>query len=354
MNCCINCFKDKEIRSIINSYNNSGNCDFCGSGNISIYDVNCIPNPVADGIVGIVNIYDISEHSEAKPLKNALCDDWDIFAVGSETILLLVKRLCASAYSEDSGIFSRNVGIPRLSNLGHLQQVAIVGGKTWFEFSEYIKYKNRFHANTFNARVFGKYLESAEKEYEEGTIMYRARIASTESGFDIDDMGAPPTSKRISGRINPEGIGVLYLSLDKETVFHESRASTLDFVSVGAFRLKKDIRIVNLTKISEVSPLLFMEDTEDLEQYAANRKILKEIALEIAKPLRRNDGPLEYLPTQYITEFIKSKGYDGVEFASTLREGGYNLAVFDEDVFECFEVNTVEVSKITYETIPEL
>ncbi len=81
-----------------------------------------------------------------------------------------------------------------------------------------------------------------------------------------------------------------------------------------------------------------------------NRKVFKEIALEVAKPLRRSDSALEYLPTQYIAEFIKSQGYDGVEYASTLREGGYNIAVFDERLFECVSVNTVEVKKIQYET----
>lgn len=351
MNCCINCFKDSEIRSIISSYNNISNCDFCGSLHIPTYHVGCEPNPIADGLVAIINIYGVAADAGAKPLKNALYDDWDIFAIGSEAILLLVKKLCSFAYPEDSEIFSRNVAITRLANRDFLQQVAIVGGKTWQEFSEHIKLKNRFHANMFNAEMFGAYLENAEKEYVEGTVMYRARIAPNKQGFAIGEMGAPPTNRCISGRVNPEGIGVLYLSLDNETVLHETKASTLDFVSVGEFRLNRNARIVNLTEISQISPFLFIED---LEQYAANRKVFQEIALEIAKPLRRNDSSLEYLPTQYITEFIKSRGYDGVEYASTLKNGGYNLAIFDEKLFTCTKVRTVEVSDVTYVTKPNL
>jgi len=83
-------------------------------------------------------------------------------------------------------------------------------------------------------------------------------------------------------------------------------------------------------------------------------KVFQDIAAEIAKPLRRSDSPLEYLPTQYIAEFIKSKKYDGVEFASTIRQGGYNLAVFDESLFECVDVETVEVSEVLYTTDPLL
>jgi hypothetical protein len=88
--------------------------------------------------------------------------------------------------------------------------------------------------------------------------------------------------------------------------------------------------------------------------YAANRKVFQEISVDIAKPLRRSDSHIEYLPTQYIAEFIKSQGYNGVEYASTLREGGYNLAVFDEIAFECIGVETVEVTEILYQTQPQL
>ena len=146
-------------------------------------------------------------------------------------------------------------------------------------------------------------------------------------------------------------IPALYLSSDCETVLHEVRATTHDYITIGEFRLQRDIEVVNLSGFSNTSPFLYQGE---IEKYAANRKVFQEIALELAKPLRRNDSPLEYLPTQYIAEFIKSQGYDGVEYASTLRQGGHNLAVFNEELFECTSVNTIEISKIVYNTSPEL
>ena len=77
-------------------------------------------------------------------------------------------------------------------------------------------------------------------------------------------------------------------------------------------------------------------------------KIFSDIAKEIAKPLRRNDSSLEYLPTQFITEFIKSKGYAGVSYTSTMGTGGVNIAAFDEAMFECIAVHVVEVKGIEY------
>ena len=38
MKCCIDCFKDSEIREIIHKYGTRGNCDFCSAKNIDVYD----------------------------------------------------------------------------------------------------------------------------------------------------------------------------------------------------------------------------------------------------------------------------------------------------------------------------
>ena len=101
------------------------------------------------------------------------------------------------------------------------------------------------------------------------------------------------------------------MTSDMETALHEVRASAFDFVSVGKFQLKKDIRVVNISALNEISPVLY---SSGLESMAANITIFSNISKEIAKPLRRNDSLLEYLLIQYITEFIKCKGYAGVEF----------------------------------------
>ena len=199
----------------------------------------------------------------------------------------------------------------------------------------------------FNHEQFASFLSIIRNNYPAGTHMYRARISTEKRGFTKSEMAAPPKGRRTAGRINPEGIGVLYLSSDKLTVLNEVRASAFDYVTIGKFQALRGIRVANLSGVGQTSPFLY---GSELEKFAANRKVFQEIAAEIAKPLRRSDSPLEYLPTQYIAEFIKSQNYDGVEYASTLRQGGYNLAVFDEDSFECIDVETVEVSKILYET----
>lgn len=118
--------------------------------------------------------------------------------------------------------------------------------------------------------------------------------------------------------------------------------------TVGDFIAQKDLIVVDLSAISKMSPFLYQGD---IEQFFINRQAFQDIALEIAKPLRRNDSPLEYLPTQYISEFIKSQGYDGVAYESTMNPSGYNIAVYNETLFECNNVTTVEVKKVNYEFV---
>lgn len=134
-------------------------------------------------------------------------------------------------------------------------------------------------------------------------------------------------------------------------MIHEIRANAFDNVTIGEFQLLRDIKVVNLSGIAQASPFHY---DNGLERFTVNRKVYQEIALEVAKPLRRSDSPLEYLPTQYIAEFIKSQNYHGVEYASTLREGGFNLSVFDESLFKCINVQTVEVVEIHYKTKPDI
>ena len=74
----------------------------------------------------------------------------------------------------------------------------------------------------------------------------------------------------------------------------------------------------------------------------------------MSKSLRRSDSTLDYVPTQYIVDFIKSiehndeQEYDGIEYNSTTNPGGYNLAIFNPDLFECVSVSVYDIEKLQY------
>ena len=60
----------------------------------------------------------------------------------------------------------------------------------------------------------------------------------------------PPAGKSSEGRANARGITCLYVASDVDTTLHEVRAGVFDFVSVGTFRLKQDITVVDLRAIT--------------------------------------------------------------------------------------------------------
>lgn len=88
---------------------------------------------------------------------------------------------------------------------------------------------------------------------------------------------------------------------------------------------------------------------ENILKQVINQNILKDIAREVSKPKRRLDSSLDYLPGEYISEYIKSLGYEGIKYKSTLKNNGVNYAIFNEKNFKCEEVKTYEVKDIKHD-----
>ena len=231
-----------------------------------------------------------------------------------------------------------------------LKENSILKGYTWEQFVEALKHENRFHTNHINTDILKVFCSFIRKGYKAGTKFYRGRISS-KTGFDCSSMGAPPKEKISEGRANSAGIQRLYLAGDKDTTIHEMRAGAFDYITLGCFELKKDITVVDLKMINKISPLI---EQLDVTQYYINRDHLNKINDEMSKALRRSDSPLDYVPTQYITDFIQSvthdgeHEYDGIEYRSTLYPNGYNLAIFDPLLFECVSVETIQIKDLRY------
>lgn len=78
----------------------------------------------------------------------------------------------------------------------------------------------------------------------------------------------------------------------------------------------------------------------------------------MGKIMRRSDSALDYVPTQYISDFVKSIVHDGVpeyagiEYKSVMHDDGYNLALFEPDLFECIETEVYRIDAIEYRKHP--
>lgn len=353
MFCCRNCFADTEIRAIISGYKAIGDCDFCGSHNVPIYEIGK-DQTIAELFDGLLDIYSpISDLPGGFPrgktdlIKNILCNDWNIFQGKADSVYRLITEICANRYKEQPELFDGPVGIKQSQDHDYLEENSILKNYRWADFVDGIKRKNRFHSDYINTDKLFTFLRCAVKLHRKGEILFRSRICYTETGYQRREMGPPPPNIAKGGRVNPVGISLLYLADEAETTLYEIRAGVYDYVTVGRFKLLKDIEVINLANIGRISPFIGIDYGFDFTQYAVNIEHLKMIAQEIAKPLR-NDNTLDYLPTQYISDYIRSKGYDGIEYGSTMRKQGFNLAVFDPNLFKCTSTKVYDIKSISY------
>ena len=356
MKCCVHCFKDSEIIAVIEATQNIGTCDFCGHEHTAIYEIsaNTILTELFEGFLDIYSVVDElppGYPDERKALlRDCLFQDWGIFAVDAECIQKLILALCHDKYVAQPKLFESPVGIAEYCNPTYLEKNAILKTYSWQTFVEDIKRNNRFHTKYVNKDILKLFIHCVRKTYEPRQVFYRARICTSKAGYKTKEMGAPPFERATAGRANPEGVQVLYVSNSEKTTLHEIRAGMFDYVSIGAFALLKQIEVINLAEIDVISPFIANSLFGiDYVQYAVNLEVLRKMRAEIAKPLRRHDSSLDYLPTQYISNFIKSLGFDGIEYTSTMSEEGRNLAVFKESVFRCIKTKVLDIKAIEYE-----
>ena len=354
MNCCSNCFVDKEIVSIICGQNTLGDCYFCGSKNIFVYDTNDSEKLLSELLYGLLSIYTTSKSlpddfpDEKKDfLKNILHRDWHIFKLEPEKISDLLKAVCSDKYLDDPELFDLPVGLPQLCDITYLNENSLLKAYQWDSFVKALKTENRFHSNHVNTEILRLFVDYAKVSYSAGNVFYRARICTDGTGFSPNDMSAPPPELAKAGRVNAEGISVLYLGDSIETVVYEVRAGRYDYVSIGTFELLQDIKIISLDLLNNISP--FMREEGNITKHAVNLPHLAQLSHEVARPLRRSDSALDYLPTQYISDFIKNQPeISGISYKSTMAKKGTNLAVFTPSYFKCIDTNVLEIKEIQY------
>ena len=342
MQCCSECFSSSYLKNIIESRGAMGDCDFCNSKEVATYQ----PKELA---IFFQNIFDLykrdSKNGESIEIKLESDFKGKIF---SDKIIVnrkkLLNEIVAEDFSKYKTIFANKVSLNRvIDNTSKLRVLPLQ--TSWDKFAEEIKTTNRFHIqNTLDLGRLAQLLKRYERHIHSGSKYYRARISDSKSGFKISEMKNPPVEKAKAGRANPMGISYLYLANDLLTTLYEARASLYDYVTVGTFRLKEDIKVINLR--GDTYDPIYLAEQGELEEFLIHLPFITKLEKELSKPRRRSDIELDYLPTQYLSEFIKSLGFDGVEFQSSLYPLGYNLAVFKPDKFQCIKAKVYDIEKI--------
>ncbi|MCI2227585.1 MULTISPECIES: RES family NAD+ phosphorylase [Flavobacteriaceae] len=338
MNCCVNCFTSDYIISIINADDRVGNCNFCKSTNVSIYT----PRELIPFFRNFLSLYAVDASSN-QDIAQSLKKDFNLTTDIVEDSKELFKAIFIDEMEDITELFNSNVSSEiKIELLSETNQIHGI----WEDFKEEIKYTNRYHIqNTIDLKKLANFFEheSFYKEIKKGRIFYRCRI-SDKKGFAPDKMGNPPKEVTTGGRANPKGISYLYVADTLKTSLYETRASLFDYVTVGEFQLKEDLKILNLRNPKD-DPIPWSEN-EAIEDFLIYVPFIQTLQKEISLPIRKLDKQLDYIPTQYISEFIKSLGFDGVEYQSSLYSEGYNLAIFNPEKLNCKTTQVYEIEGI--------
>ncbi|MFK7780489.1 MAG: RES family NAD+ phosphorylase [Candidatus Gracilibacteria bacterium] len=338
LNCCEECFPSDYLKDMIRYGDVIGNCSFCSSKHTYVY------NPLELSLIfkNLLDLYIISDDGDS--IENKLDIDFpdEIF---SSKVNSNKKELLKKILSQDLEDYNA-----KLTNKVILDESLVTDNtlvNTWEGFINEIKEVNRFHIqNTLNEENLKKFFSRLVSDKQIGEFFFRARKSDI-GGYPIEKMGKPPKNKSIHGRANPKGISYLYLANNSDTTFYEVRATLLDNVTIGKFKLNENITLIDLRENS-YNDIIQLADSEDLGDFLKIKAFIKRLDSELSEPYNHDDKELDYLPTQYISEFIKSLGYKGIIYNSSLSPKGYNLVIFDGSELECIERKVFNIEGIEF------
>lgn len=332
--CCHACFGDRGLRrDIIPSLSSSsGGCSYCFTNGVPLVE----PRALRDLFELLISVYE--PVASGLTLVDWLKHDWKLFSHPAMDVAH-AKELLGDVL--DDGDIVRKTFSP--SAVYHSEALA-----RWETLRDELMWKNRYFLDealdTDRLRELLGHLIADDMP----TNWYRARILDRDVPFPISEMGAPPKRKATHGRANPAGIPYLYLGSLPETAAAEVRPHTGEVACVANFTVAPPLNAVDLRNPRGlVSPFL-LADAIAIGQLRADIAFLERLGDELTRPVLPSGAAIDYIPSQYLCEFIKKVGYDGVVYRSSVSEG-INLALFDSTKAIPDSVSLYNVTKVSVE-----
>lgn len=322
MKVCPNCFNDYFVRRQLESLKevHISDCSNCGSSNIKLYDASSLS--MSETIFTYYNEAEV----DGKTFVQCLIDDWEVFS--QNVSYSNAEKIIKCFFSEFDFIGKYYVK-------NHVEDTDF---SSWEEFKEDLIYENRFFPK--GGKEFLERLEQifpALLYMKEIPQFFRARISN--EILPIDQMGKPPKDVASVGRANPVGISYLYVASNIKTAIAEVRPQQKDSVCIATFEPSEDFRLLDLRNpMKRLSPFELASLEIEASEIHRNLAYLVNLGNELSKPIKSAKAKLDYLPTQFLCEFIKHSPsrFDGVVYKSSVGDG-FNLAIFDDEKVKMLE-----------------
>jgi hypothetical protein len=371
--CCSSCFEASRLKRLVRKNHQRGDCDYCGSTHIAIVPAESLGHyfePLLEDYAevqeGVHFIAALDEEADGEPLDALLAEDHpEIFSarLGDEARQRLIQDIVDAIDRPDpsEGVYGRRVSElwTRRGNeiwAGADEEYFRSPNYRWRAFVEDIKRRQRFAraagASDSDPATYltADVLNALTTRLRRGKALYRAVLDGERKDgriilpHPVERMRGPrPEHCRRGGRVNPPGIPVLYTATRATTAIAEARPWKGAPVSVATMIPRKGMRLIDLVphghrRRRRKRMRTYVEGLYD---------VLSSIGAAMAEPVNPDDTEIDYIPTQYVAELIKAKGYDGIKYASAVSPGA-NVALFNLDSVSIESVHLYSVKAVAY------
>lgn len=329
------CFRDVELVAFYDLYGKEGTCGITKTKSCVI-DIT--------EIQGFLEAL-LCQFKPGIPLRqiaHQLNENWDVFkddCIGEQ----ILQQVAPTAHS-----------IRKISARGgsiYMDHVA-AAVNSWREFKGEIAWRRRFLISSMEYEWEDMLRKEIPVSISQEEHFYRARLHGEADVpcYDPCSMGAPPRELSTAGRANPSGIPYLYLCEQDTTTLYEVRALYLDEATIGTFQLADEgqpIKIIDFTSSSLLSLYgAYSAGDFPIELVMAMTLLKRAISRDLSKPIRRYDTEDDYIPTQFLCEYVRDvMGKGGIKYYSALRPGEANVVIFSPEKMRCTGVKKVRVVK---------
>lgn len=236
-----------------------------------------------------------------------------------------------------------------------------------------LSWENRFFVDERFLKLLYEYAtdsmwqDHSNQLFEAGKSFYRARIYKEPDaherlsnpkrfkpfqGYDEDNSFVPRDKRTIAeGRLNPADLMYLYTCSDQETAILEKRAQSGEYVSVATIKNTEKLCFFDISKNWSM-----IVDSDD-----KRARWYSWFYLSISSAFHAPKSKLgNYYFTQYVSEFLKNIGFDGIAFSSSMKRDcfadneGINYTIFNYDKCMAVSSELVHVVSVKMKTNPAL
>ena len=147
-------------------------------------------------------------------------------------------------------------------------------------------------------------LKSDSRVLKEANDVRIVRARAHEASIELQiakELGSPPSESARHSRMSGAGISMFYGAETPETARAETWCDAGQTITIGSWTPSRDLVYLDLPAALPI-PSIF---DVSARTYRASLCFLQAFAHNLARPVGVDDAPTEYIPTQFVTEYIR-------------------------------------------------